>query len=79
MDGTAAPALLVSGRVDDTVGPGNATRLAQKIHTKGGIASVIFYDRVTHGSLIGAFSPLLRSLAPVYQDTVDFIKARTAP
>ncbi len=77
VSGAASPALLVSGLVDETVSPGNTSRLAQRIIEKGGQAQVIYYDRVSHGSLLGAFSPFLRFLAPVFQDTVDFIKIRT--
>jgi acetyl esterase/lipase len=73
----APPALLVSGRGDRVVDPGNATRLAQRLRDVGATAEVKFYPHASHESLIGAFSPALRFVAPVFRDTVDFI-ARTA-
>ena len=73
----APPALLVSGRGDRVVDPGNATRLARRLDDVGAWAEVKFYPHASHESLIGAFSPALRFVAPVFRDTVDFI-ARTA-
>lgn len=73
----APPALLVSGRGDSVVDPGNATRLARRLQDVGASAEVKFYPRPSHASLIGAFSPALRFVAPVFRDTVDFI-TRTA-
>ena len=73
VDGTAPPVLLATGRDDDVVRPGNTSRLARRIAERGGLATVAVYDRVGHRTLIGAFAPPLRSLAPVLQDTVAFI------
>ncbi|WP_341988611.1 alpha/beta hydrolase [Azorhizobium sp. AG788] len=77
VDGTAPPAWLATGRVDTVVDPGNAVRLAARIHAAGGHAEVQTYDRVGHATLLGAISPLLRPLAPVTRDVAQFITAVT--
>lgn len=74
----APPALLVAPRLDRVVDPGNATRLARRIAAAGGQATVKFYPRVDHASIIGSFSPLLRFLAPAFADTRDFVERVTA-
>ncbi|MBV8779661.1 MAG: alpha/beta hydrolase [Alphaproteobacteria bacterium] len=73
----APPAFLVSGRADDIVDPGNVTRIAKRIAEKGGTVTTKFYDDVGHRTLIGAFSPPLRPLAPVLRDTVQFVAGVT--
>lgn len=69
----APPAFLAAGRDDNTVDPGNVTRLARRIGEKGDSATVKFYDGIGHRILIGAFAPPLRLFAPVLRDTVAFI------
>jgi len=69
----APPAFLATGRDDDIVDPGNATRLARRVDETGGAAMVRVYNGVGHRLLIGAFAAPLRPLAPVLRDTVDFI------
>ena len=73
VDGTEPPIFLATGRDDDRVSPGNTARLARRIADRGGAATVAIYDRVGHRTLIGAFAPPLRPLAPVLQDTVAFV------
>ncbi len=75
--GDAAPMLLISGLADKTVNWDNSRKLAARITTLGGLAATRFYKRVDHAVVIGAFSPLLRPLAPSLSDTLAFIKART--
>jgi acetyl esterase/lipase len=73
----APPAFLASGRDDDLVDPGNVTRLARRITETGDAVSVKFYAGVGHRTLIGAFAPPLRPLAPVLRDSVEFIDGVT--
>lgn len=77
VDGLAPPVLLASGTFDASVNPGNTLRFAQRIREKGGSAEAVFYRRVSHRTLIGAFAQPLRLLAPVLRDTVRFV-AETA-
>lgn len=74
--GDAAPMLLVSGLADKTVRPENSRRLAARIRALGGEAVTRFYKRVDHTLVLGAFSPVLRPLAPTFADTMAFIQAR---
>lgn len=76
--GDAAPMLLLSGLSDKTVSPGNSRRLAARIRSLGGEAETRFYKGVNHTTVLGAFSPLLRAVAPSLGDTLGFIRARSA-
>ena len=77
VDGGAPPVLLATGDADTSVRPGNSTRLAARMREHGGTAEVKIYPGVTHRTLIGAFAPPLRSLAPVLRDAVHFIRQTT--
>jgi acetyl esterase/lipase len=74
--GDAVPMLLLSGLSDKTVRPDNSRRLSARIRMLGGDAQAKFYDRVDHATILGAFSPLLRPLAPVLNDTAAFVEGR---
>ncbi len=74
--GDAAPLLLLSGLGDTTVRPENSRRLASKIRALGGAADTRFYKHVGHTTVMGAFSPLIRPLAPSLADTLAFVRAR---
>jgi len=74
----APPAFLGAPRRDDVVDPGNATRLEKRITEVGGKVQVTFYPRTDHASILGAFSPALRFLGPVFRDTTGFIDTVTA-
>lgn len=74
--GDAVPMLLLSGASDKTVRPENSRRLSARIRMLGGDAQAKFYDRVDHATILGTFSPLLRPLAPVFNDTVSFVEGR---
>ena len=70
----APPALLVTGAKDDTVDPGNSTRLVARLRAAGNDATAVSYPRVGHLGIIGAFARPLRFLAPVLRDTEVFIQ-----
>lgn len=74
----APPALFATGSHDRIVDPGNSTRLASKLNGVGADATTRLYPHASHESLIGAFSPALRFIAPVWRDTVDFVARHTA-
>ncbi|MBU6449137.1 MAG: alpha/beta hydrolase [Rhodospirillales bacterium] len=80
----APPAFLAAGTADHTVSPGNTTRLAKRLAQAGDCVTVKLYPGINHTKLIGAFSPLLRWMAPVFQDSLAFIhhtppKQRSGP
>jgi hypothetical protein len=47
--------------------------MAAKIHSCGGVVEERTYRGVGHLSLIGAFSPPLRVLAPVLREVTQFV------
>jgi hypothetical protein len=48
-------------------------RMAAKIRDHGGVAEELTYGGVGHLTLIGAFAPGLRVLAPVLHDATQFV------
>jgi acetyl esterase/lipase len=73
VDGSAPPMLLLTGRWDTTVSPGNTSRLVHRICEHGGSARAIFYRGLGHTLVIGALSRPLRSVLPVYSDVTEFL------
>jgi len=71
--GGEAPALLLTGDADTTVDPGNTPRLANKLRAAGSNVREIVYPGVKHLTIIGAFAPVLRFLAPTLADVDAFI------
>jgi acetyl esterase/lipase len=71
--GKEVPSLLITARRDRLVSPGNSRRMAAKIHAHGGVVEKRTYGGVGHLTLIGAFAPALRVLAPVLRDVTQFI------
>ena len=71
--GKEAPALLITARRDRLVSPVNSRRMAAQIHAHGGVAEERTYGGVGHLTLIGAFAPGLRVLAPVLRDVTQFV------
>jgi acetyl esterase/lipase len=74
----APPMLLIAGSGDDTVDPGNTTRLAARLRSAGDQVTATIYPSVGHAQLIGAFASTLSFLAPVRRDVLAFITARVA-
>lgn len=73
VDQFAPPALLGAPVKDSVVSPGNTERLSERLRAAGVPVSVKHYAKASHISLVGAFSPLLRFIAPVRDDVVDFV------
>jgi dipeptidyl aminopeptidase/acylaminoacyl peptidase len=73
VDGSAPPMLLLTGRWDMTVSPGNTSRLVRRICQQGGQARAIFYRGLGHGILVGALSRPLRHVLPVFSDVTKFL------
>jgi acetyl esterase/lipase len=72
----APPALLLTGASDGVVDPGNATRLAARLHAAGDDATVVTYPRIGHLAIVAAFAAPLRFLAPALHDVDGFIAGR---
>ncbi len=71
--GKEVPSLLITARRDRLVSTGNSSRMAAKIRAHGGVVEERTFDRVGHFTLIGAFAPGLRVLAPVLRDVTEFV------
>ena len=69
----APPALLLTGGRDGVVGPGNATRLAERLRAAGNEATAVIYPRAGHYIIVAAIAPIIRSLVPILHDTDAFI------
>lgn len=74
----APPLLLATGEVDKTVLPRNTHDLAAAVRAAGGEVETIFYPRLGHREIIGAFSPIFSFLAPVAADVTAFISTKSA-
>jgi acetyl esterase/lipase len=74
----APPMLLLAGRDDDTVDPGNTLRLAARLRAVGAPVNGEIYPGVGHKAMIAAFSRPLTFLAPVREATLSFIAAHPA-
>ena len=78
--------MLITARRDRLVSPVNSRRMAAQIHAHGGVAEERTYGGVGHLTLIGAFAPGLRVLAPVVTQFVwrvtsgraNLVRARNA-
>jgi acetyl esterase/lipase len=73
--GQAPPMLLATSRDDDTVDPGNTTRLADRIRGAGGTVETRVYPRLSHRLMVGAIAWPLRFMGPVLDDTTEFLRA----
>ena len=78
VSGREPPALLITAQRDVLVEPGNSKRFAARIREMGGRVEERSYGRVNHFTLIGAFAPGLRLLAPVLRDVDAFVWRVTA-
>jgi acetyl esterase/lipase len=69
----APPALLLTGRNDTVVDPGNSTRLANRLRAAGNDATTVAYPRIGHFIIVAALAPILRLFVPVLRDVDLFI------
>ena len=67
------PMLLITGDADDTVGPGNTTRMAAAVNTHAGAARTIVYPGVGHIGIIASLLPPLRDRTSLREDVAGFI------
>lgn len=72
-EGRKPPALLLAGRADRTVDPGNTTRLAAKLRRNGNDAADLPYGHLGHISILTGFAPVVAGFLPVLGDIDAFI------
>ena len=74
IDGKRPPMLLAAGTDDETVDPGNATRMAAKLSSFGSPVDVKMYPGLGHIGLILSLARPFRGRAPLREDMADFIR-----
>ena len=72
--GDAPPLLLLHGRRDRTVAPGNSELLAAKVKAKGGCARARLYAGLDHVGILVALSLPRFVIAPVMRDLAAFVR-----
>ncbi|MBA3812308.1 MAG: alpha/beta hydrolase [Caulobacteraceae bacterium] len=78
VDGRAPPMLLLAGDKDRVVDPGNATRLAAAIATRGGEVEARILPDLGHVGVLTAILGPFRHRGPVLRSILDFIARRPA-
>lgn len=66
--------LLLHGKDDTTVKPGNSTRLARQAKLFDTKAETILYDGVGHVGILISLSSLFRGYSPAFDDSLGFIR-----
>jgi len=74
----APPMLLLAGRGDHTVDPGNTLRLAARLRADGDIVQDELYSGIGHMALIAAFARPLVYLAPAREAALGFVATHKA-
>ncbi|MBV9570763.1 MAG: alpha/beta hydrolase [Alphaproteobacteria bacterium] len=73
VDGPRPPMLLVAGSADDTVSPGNTSRMAGRLREFGNEVETKVYPDVGHLGIILSLAPGFRGRTTLRQDILDFI------
>ena len=77
-DGKNPPLLLLAGAADTTVDPiKNTDTLYKTVLAKGGPVTEKFYPDVAHIGAILAFAPTFDGKAPIVDDVISFVQAKT--
>jgi len=66
--------LLLHGKDDTTVKPGNATRLAERVKQFGDHVDLKLYDDLGHIGLLISLSSTFRGYSPALEDSVTFMR-----
>lgn len=72
-----APILLLAGGKDRVVDPGNSQRLAAAVRASGHDADAIIFANLGHLSIIRSMAWPLHFLAPVWQQSCQFLRGHT--
>ncbi len=78
VDGTSPPMMLATGLKDTQVRPRNTRHLAERIQASHAPVTVHEYPGIGHLELIGAVAAPLRFLAPVFRDSIEFMRGFAA-
>jgi acetyl esterase/lipase len=78
VDADEPPLLLMHGRTDKVVDPGNAERLAARVRQKGGRVELVMFPKLSHALIVGSLAKPLRGFAPTMAETKAFIDREAA-
>jgi acetyl esterase/lipase len=79
LDGKKLPALLIAANKDKLVNPKrNTGGLAERLRARGVPVTEIYYDGVSHTTLVGSIASPLRGLAPTLDAVDQFIQNNTS-
>lgn len=79
LDGAALPALLIAASKDSLVNPvRNTGGLANRLRARGVPVKEIYYDGVSHTTLVASIAAPLRSLAPTLDAIDQFVRSKSA-
>jgi len=73
VSGSTPATLLIHGRDDDVVEPGNSERFAEALRAEGVEVSVRLYDGTGHAAVAAALAPRLDFIADTLDDSIGFI------
>ena len=73
IDGKRPPMLLAAGDADQTVGPGNTTRMAAKLQSFGSPVEVHMYPGISHVGIILSLAPMMRGNTTLREDIITFV------
>jgi acetyl esterase/lipase len=79
VDGKAPPMLLLAGTADTTVDPGNTTRMAAAVRSRGGKVEARLYPGIGHVGMITSLLGPFRHRAPVLAALVAYITSAAVP
>jgi acetyl esterase/lipase len=72
----APPALLIAASKDELVNPGrNTGGMARKLRANGVLVQEVYYDSVSHTTLVASIAAPLRALAPTLDTIEQFINS----
>ena len=76
-DGAVLPALLIAANKDSLVNPNrNTAGLAAKLRAHGVPVKEVYYDGVSHTTLVASLAAPLRSLAPTLDAVDQFVRSK---
>ncbi|MDP8915720.1 MAG: alpha/beta hydrolase [Pseudomonadota bacterium] len=79
VDRADPPAFLATGSTDERVAPRHTRDLAARLQAEGVPVETRFYPTVGHVGIVLALSSPFRGRAPVLDDVVGFLRARSGP
>jgi acetyl esterase/lipase len=75
IDGKRPPMLLATGDADETVSPGNVTRMAAKLRSYGSPVEEQVYPGVGHIGILLSLAPGMRDNTTLRKDVIKFVNA----